>query len=146
MCSLGTVLWLMLVPACHLCSLNGVTDEIDPCATYHIFALPSFAGQNVSISASSLLSQYFSFSELNYDLNVSALNQKSMQFLDNKESIIFYHQVGAPGIGLRFIKIFCPPPPTNVTKFSVPPFKKKKISCPPPPTSPSFYSSNQCST
>ena len=84
MCSLGTVLWLTLVQACHLCLLNGATVEIDLCATCHIFALPSFAGQNLSISASSLLSQYFSFSELKYDLKVSALNQKSMQLLDNK--------------------------------------------------------------
>ena len=28
MCSLGTVLWLTLVPAGHLCSFNGVTVEI----------------------------------------------------------------------------------------------------------------------
>ena len=58
MCSLGTDLWLMLVLVGHLCSLNRVTVEIDICATYHIFALPSFAGQNsiaTSISASSLL-------------------------------------------------------------------------------------------
>ena len=59
MCSLGTVLWLTLVPAGHLCSFNGVTAEIDLCATCHIFALPSFAGQNSSISASSLVSQLF---------------------------------------------------------------------------------------
>ena len=59
MCSLGTVLWLTLVPAGHLCSFNGVTVEIDLCATCHIFALPSFAGQNSSISTSSLLSQLF---------------------------------------------------------------------------------------
>ena len=57
MCSLGTVLWLALVPAGHLCSFNDVTVEIDHCATCHMFALPSFAGQNSSISASSLLSQ-----------------------------------------------------------------------------------------
>ena len=43
MCFLGTVLWLTLVPAGHLCSLNGVTVEINLCATYHISALPSFA-------------------------------------------------------------------------------------------------------
>ena len=59
MCSLGTVLWLTLVPAGHLCSFNGVTAEIDLCATCHIFALSSFAGQSSSISASSLLSQLF---------------------------------------------------------------------------------------
>ena len=62
MCSLGTVLWLTLAPAGHLCSLNGVTVEINLCATCHIFALPSFAGQNsitTSISPSSLLSQLF---------------------------------------------------------------------------------------
>ena len=60
MCFLGTVLWLMLMPAGQLCSLNGVTVKIDLCATCHIFALPSFAGQNsmaTSISASALLSQ-----------------------------------------------------------------------------------------
>ena len=49
--SLGTVLWLTLVPAGHLCSFNGVTVEIDLCAACHIFALPSFAGQNSSILA-----------------------------------------------------------------------------------------------
>ena len=39
-CSLGTVLWLTLVLAGHLCcSLNGVTVETDLCATCHIFAL-----------------------------------------------------------------------------------------------------------
>ena len=59
MCSLGTVLWLTLMPAGHLCSFNGVTVEIDLCATCHIFALPSFLGQISSISASSLLSQLF---------------------------------------------------------------------------------------
>ena len=59
MCSLGTVLWLTLKPAGHLCSFNKVTVEIDLCATCHIFALPSFAGQNSSISTSSLLSQLF---------------------------------------------------------------------------------------
>ena len=59
MCSLGTVLWLTLVPAGHLCSFIGVTVEIDLCATCHIFPLPSFAGRNSSISASSLLSQLF---------------------------------------------------------------------------------------
>ena len=59
MCSLGTILWLTLVPAGHLCSFNGVTVEIDLCATCHIFALPSFAGQNSSISASLLVSQLF---------------------------------------------------------------------------------------
>ena len=59
MCSLSTVLWLTLVPASHLCSFNGVTVEVDLCAACHIFALPSFAGQNSSISASSLLSQSF---------------------------------------------------------------------------------------
>ena len=56
MCSLG------VAPAGHLCSLNGVTVEINLCATCHIFALPSFAGQNSiakSISPSSLLSQLF---------------------------------------------------------------------------------------
>ena len=53
MCSLGTVRWLMLVPAGHLCSFNGVAAEIDLCSTCHIFALPNFAGQNSSISASS---------------------------------------------------------------------------------------------
>ena len=48
MCFLGTVLWLMLVPAGHLqvCSLNRVTVEINLCATCYIFALPSFAGQH----------------------------------------------------------------------------------------------------
>ena len=84
MCSLGTVLWLTLVPAGHLCSFNGVTVEIDLCAACHIFALSSFAGQNSSISASLLLSQLFNFSELKSNSKVSALNQKSMQFLDNK--------------------------------------------------------------
>ena len=62
MCSLGTVLWLTLAPAGHLCLLNGVTVEINLCATCHIFAVPSFAGQNsiaTSISPSSLLSQLF---------------------------------------------------------------------------------------
>ena len=62
MCSLGTVLWLTLASASHLCSLNGVTVEINLCATCHIFALPSFAGQNsiaTTISPSSLLSQLF---------------------------------------------------------------------------------------
>ena len=49
-----------------------------------------------------------------------------------KGSIIFYHQ-GAPEIGLRFIKMNCPPPPTNVSKFSVPPFKEETISAPHPP-------------
>ena len=36
MCSLGTVLWLTLVLAGHLCSLNGVTIETDlvPSATF----------------------------------------------------------------------------------------------------------------
>ena len=61
-CSLGTVLWLTLVPAGHLCSLNGFTAEINLCATCHIFALSSFAGENsiiTSISVSSLLSQLF---------------------------------------------------------------------------------------
>ena len=58
-CSLGTVLWLTLGPAGHLCSFNGVTVEIYLCATCHIFALPSFAGQNSSISTSPLLSQLF---------------------------------------------------------------------------------------
>ena len=53
---LGTVLWLTLVPAGHLCSFNCVTVEIDLCATCHIFALPSFAGQIPSISTFSLLS------------------------------------------------------------------------------------------
>ena len=60
MCSLGAVLWFTPMPTeHHLCSFNGVTFEIDLCATCHIFALPSFAGQNLSISASSLLSQLF---------------------------------------------------------------------------------------
>ena len=59
MCSLGTVLWLTLVPPGHLCSFNGVTVEINLCATFHIFVLSSFAGQNSIISASSLLSQLF---------------------------------------------------------------------------------------
>ena len=57
--SLGTVLWLTLVPAGHLSSFNGVTVEIDLCATCHIFAFLSLAGQNSSISTSSLLSQLF---------------------------------------------------------------------------------------
>ena len=72
MCSLGTVLWLMLEPAGHLCSLIGVTVEINLCPTCHIFALPSFAGQNsaaTSISPSSLLSQKI---------------KKSMLFLEHK--------------------------------------------------------------
>ena len=41
---------------------QGVTVEINLCATCHIFELPSFAGQNsiaTSISPSSLLSQLF---------------------------------------------------------------------------------------
>ena len=59
MCSLCTVLWLKLVATGHLYSFNGVTVEIDFCATCHIFALPSFAGQTSSISTSSLLSQLF---------------------------------------------------------------------------------------
>ena len=62
MCSLGTVVWLTLAPAGHLCPLNGVTVEINLCATCHIFALPSFAGQNsiaIIISLPSLLSQLF---------------------------------------------------------------------------------------
>ena len=61
-CSLGTVLWLILVPAGHLCSLSGATVEINLCATCHIFALPSFTGQNsiaTNILAFSLLSQLF---------------------------------------------------------------------------------------
>ena len=49
MCFLGTVLRLTLVPAGHLCSF-----EIDLCATCHIFALSSFAGQTSSTSTSSL--------------------------------------------------------------------------------------------
>ena len=82
MCSLGAVLWLTLVPAGHLCSLNRVTVEIDLCAICHIFALPSFAGQNSSISASSLMPSYFSFSELKSDSKVcikSKINAVSRQ-------------------------------------------------------------------
>ena len=64
MCYLHTVLWPTLVLAGDLCSLNEVTVKIDLCSTCHIFALPSFAGQNSSIAtsipASSLvLSQLF---------------------------------------------------------------------------------------
>ena len=35
MCSLGTVLWLTLVLAGHLCSLNGVTVEMPPATFLH---------------------------------------------------------------------------------------------------------------
>ena len=86
MCSLGTVLWLTLVPAGHLCSLNGVTVEINLCATCHIFALPSFVGQNSIITSISIqflhcFLSYFSFSELKSNSKVSALNQKINQTL-----------------------------------------------------------------
>ena len=50
MCSLGTVLWLILVPAGHLCSFNGFTVEIDLCATYHNFALPSFKTSHTGVN------------------------------------------------------------------------------------------------
>ena len=84
MCSLGTVLWLTLVPAVQLSSFNGVTVEIDHCDTCHIFALPSFAGQTQAFQFLHCCLSYCSFSELKSDSKVSALNQKSMQFLDNK--------------------------------------------------------------
>ena len=84
MCSVGTVLWLTLVPAGHLCSCNGVTVEIDLCDTCHIFALPSSQVKPQAFRLLHWCLSYFSFSELKSDSKVSALNRKSMQFLDNK--------------------------------------------------------------
>ena len=71
MCFLGAVLWLMLVPAGHLrvCSLNRVTVEVNLCATCHIFALPSFAGQNL------IVTRILAFSEPKS--NSKVLNEKT---------------------------------------------------------------------
>ena len=83
MCSLGTVLWLMLVPQVICVHSMGLQLKLTfvPPAT---FLLPPVL--QVKPQAFQLLHcclSYFSFSELKSDSKVSALNQKSMQFPDN---------------------------------------------------------------
>ena len=86
MCYLGTVLWLTLVPAGHLCSLNGVTLQLKstfvPPATFLLSSVLQVKTQAFQLLYCCL--SYFSFSELKSDSKVSALNQKLMPFLDHK--------------------------------------------------------------
>ena len=88
MCSLGTVLWLTLVPAGLLCYSMGL--QLKSTFVPHATFLLSPVLQPVKTQAFQLLHcclSYFSFSELKSDSKVSALNQKSMQFLDNKSTL-----------------------------------------------------------
>ena len=83
MCSLGTVLWLTLVPAGHCVQLMGLQlkSTFVPPATFLLSPILQVKPQAFQLLHCCL--SYFSFSELKSDSKVSALNKKSMQFLDN---------------------------------------------------------------
>ena len=88
-CSLGTVLWLTLVPAGHLCSFKGLQLKFTFVPPDTFLLSPVLQVKPQAFQLHHFCLSYFSFSELRSDSIVSALNQKSMQFLDNKSD--YFH-------------------------------------------------------